>query len=183
MPGKRNPIKEQEYNERVTRAAESFWSAFQMTENGKVKSTLLLYSFCLCWVFLAVYGLAYAFLTVPLHNLTSGGPTAVENLVGALVPAVLGTAVCSLTWFLSKTEKRLMPAAYIWLFVLALACLITLLILLRGEGEAQLLVLQFFGMFVLTPVLLGGGLAMFLYYRYWKNKPVSADAAALWKRQ
>ena len=47
MPG-RNPIEEKAYNEKVTKAAESFWSAFQMTENGKVKSTLLLYSFCLC---------------------------------------------------------------------------------------------------------------------------------------
>ena len=50
-----NPIQEQEWNEKVTKAADSFWSAFQMTENGKVKSTLLLYSFCLCWVFIAVY--------------------------------------------------------------------------------------------------------------------------------
>ena len=49
-----NPIKDQEWNEKVTKAADSFWSACQMTENGKVKSTLILYSFCLCWVFIAV---------------------------------------------------------------------------------------------------------------------------------
>ena len=37
-----NPIKDQEWNEKVTKAADSFWSAFQMTENGKVKRTLVL---------------------------------------------------------------------------------------------------------------------------------------------
>ena len=37
-----NPIQKEEWNQKVTKAADSFWSAFQMTENGKVKSTLLM---------------------------------------------------------------------------------------------------------------------------------------------
>ena len=57
-----NPIRESETDRKIEQAAERFWSAFQMTENGRVKSTLLLYSFCLCWVFFGVYGVAYAFL-------------------------------------------------------------------------------------------------------------------------
>ena len=40
-----NPIKDEEWNQKVSKAADSFWSAFQMTENGRVKSTLLLNSF------------------------------------------------------------------------------------------------------------------------------------------
>ena len=72
-----NPIKDQEWNEKVTKAADSFWSAFQMTENGKVKSTLILYSFCLCWVFIAVYFAAFAFLLDPLDALVSGAPKVV----------------------------------------------------------------------------------------------------------
>ncbi|MDO4316388.1 MAG: hypothetical protein Q4C45_11485 [Oscillospiraceae bacterium] len=182
MPG-RNPIEEQEYNKKVTKAAESFWSAFQMTENGKVKSTLLLYSFCLCWVFIAVYGVLFFFLLDPLDALTAGLPVFAVNLVEALVPTVAGAAICSLTWFLSRTEKRLLPAAYLWLFLLMLACLITLLIYSNGEREVQLMILQVFGMFVLPPLVLGGGSAMFLYYRYWKNKPPVAPAAELKKRQ
>lgn len=182
MPG-RNPIEEQEYNKKVTKAAESFWSAFQMTENGKVKSTLLLYSFCLCWVFIAVYGVLFFFLLDPLDALTAGLPVFAVNLVEALVPTVAGAAICSLTWFLSRTEKRLLPAAYLWLFLLMLACLITLLIYSNGEREVQLMILQVFGMFVLPPLVLGGGSAMFLYYRYWKNKPPVAPVAELKKRQ
>ncbi len=183
MLGRSNPIKEQEYNEKVTRAAESFWGAFQMTENGKVKSTLLLYSFCLCWVFLAVYGVLDFLLLGPLDMLTAGLPVFAANLIEGLVPSAVGAAICSLTWFLSRTEKRLLPAAYLWLFLLMLACLITLLIYSSGEQELQLLILQFFGMFVLPPLVLGGGSSIFLYYRYWKNKPPVAPAAELRKRQ
>ena len=49
-----NPIQDKEWNDKVTKAANSFWSAFQMTENGKPKSGLLVYTFCLSFVMLAV---------------------------------------------------------------------------------------------------------------------------------
>ena len=132
-----------------------------------MKSTLLLYSFCLCWVFIAVYGAAFALLVTPLHGLIGGAPVLAVNLIEALVPAGLGTAVCALSWLLPG-DKRLMPCAFLWVALLMLACLIALLIMLRGEATA--LVLQFFGMFVLAPVLLGGGSSMLLYYRYWKKQ-------------
>ncbi len=181
MLGKGNPIQESQIDERIGRAADSFWSAFQMMENGRVKSTLLLYSFCLCWVLIAVYGGLFAVLIDPLHAMTAGMPLLVENLVGALVPAALGAAVCSAFWLLPG-DKRLLPAAYLWLVLLMLACFITLMIYLRGEGSAPVLVLQFFGMFVLFPVLLGGGSSILLYYRYWKNKPPATEPAVFGKR-
>ncbi len=60
MLGRGNPIQESQIDEKNSRAADSFWSAFQMMENGRVKSTLMLYSFRLCWVFAAVHGAAIA---------------------------------------------------------------------------------------------------------------------------
>ena len=69
MLGRGNPIQESQIDKKIDRAADSFWSAFQMMENGRVKSTLMLYSFCLCWVFAAVYGGAIALLIGPLHTL------------------------------------------------------------------------------------------------------------------
>jgi len=125
MLGRGNPIQESQIDKKIDRAADSFWSAFQMMENGRVKSTLMLYSFCLCWVFAAVYGGAIALLIGPLHTLMNGAPVFLENLVTALVPAVLGTAVCGLTWLLPG-DKRKLPAAYLWLTLLMLACLIAL---------------------------------------------------------
>ena len=180
MLGKGNPIQESQIEERIGRAADSFWSAFQMMENGRVKSTLMLYSFCLCWVFAAVYGAAIALLIGPLHMLMAGSPVFLENLVTALVPAVLGTAVCCLTWLLPG-DKRKLPAAYLWLTLLMLACLIALLVLLKGEQGAQILALQFFWMFVLVPLIMGDGMSILLFYRYWKHKPPVKDVAELRK--
>lgn len=180
MLGRGNPIQESQIDEKISRAADSFWSAFQMMENGRVKSTLMLYSFCLCWVFAAVYGAAIALLIGPLHMLMAGSPVFLENLVTALVPAVLGTAVCCLTWLLPG-DKRKLPAAYLWLTLLMLACLIALLILLKGEQGAQILALQFFGMFVLVPLIMGDGMSILLFYRYWKHKPPVKDVAELRK--
>ena len=180
MLGRGNPIQESQIDKKIDRAADSFWSAFQMMENGRVKSTLMLYSFCLCWVFAAVYGGAIALLIGPLHTLMNGAPVFLENLVTALVPAVLGTAVCGLTWLLPG-DKRKLPAAYLWLTLLMLACLIALLILMGWESAG--LVLQFFGMFVLAPLVLGLGASFLAYHLYWKKRPAAGDPARPWKRQ
>ena len=156
-----NPIRQKEIDERIGKAADKFWSAFQMTENGKVKSTLMLYSFCLCWVFLVVYGLCFALLNPLLDGLLSGLPVAVINLVEALVPAAAGTAVCCLTW-LVPGDKRLLPVTYLWLTLFMLACLVALIILMGWDSVP--LVLQFFGMFTLAPLVLGISSSLILYH-------------------
>ena len=158
----KNPIQESQTDRKITQFAERFWSAFQMTENGKVKSTLLLYSFCLCCVFLALYGLTFAFLVPPIHRLTAGLPVFAVNLAEALIPSGAATAVCGLVWLLPG-DKRLLPASYAWLAALVLACLVTMLVLM--EGEATGLVLQFFALYTLAPLAMGGGLSAFLYHR------------------
>ena len=71
-----DPIRQKEIDERVGRFADKFWGAFQMTENGKVKSTLLLYSFCLSWVLLAVYGGCFALFNPWLDGALQGPSTA-----------------------------------------------------------------------------------------------------------
>ena len=176
-----NPIQDQEWNEKVTKAADSFWSAFQMTENGRVKSTLLLYSFCLCWVFIAVYAASFAFLLDPLDALVSGAPGIVAHVVEAVVPALVGAVVCVLPWPIIK-DKRIIPASYTWIFLLSMACLIAMLVMMKDEPEARNLFLQFFVQAVPAPILLGGGLSAFLYSRYPK-KPPAAKEAEPWKRQ
>ena len=176
-----NPIQDQEWNEKVTKAADSFWSAFQMTENGRVKSTLLLYSFCLCWVFIAVYAASFAFLLDPLDALVSGAPGIVAHVVEAVVPALVGAVVCVLPWPLIKA-KRIIPASYTCIFLLSMPCLIAMLVPLQDEPEATNPFLHSLVQAVPAPILLGGGLSAFLYSRYLK-KPPAAKEAEPWKRQ
>ena len=177
-----NPIRQKKIDERVGKFADKFWGAFQMTENGRVKSTILLYSFCLCWVLLAVYGGCFALLNPWLDGLLSGSalPVWLISLVEALAPAAAGTAAASLVWLLPG-DKRLLPAGYLWLTLLMLACVIALLALLNGERGAQILALRFFGMFVLIPLIMGDGMSILLFYRYWKHKPPVKDVAELRK--
>ena len=157
-----NPIRESETDRKIEQAAERFWSAFQMTENGRVKSTLLLYSFCLCWVFFGVYGVAYAFLVPPVHALTAGWPILAVHLAEILVPSVLATALCGLTWLLPG-DRRLLPATYLWMAAFTIACLIAMLVIMNGDAAG--LVLQFFALYTLAPLGLGGALSAFLYCR------------------
>ena len=130
-----NPIRQKEIDERVGKFADKFWGAFQMTENGRVKSTILLYSFCLCWVLLAVYGGCFALLNPWLDGLLSGSALHVWliSLVEALAPAAAGTAAASLVWLLPG-DKRLLPAGHLWLARLVRACLFGL-VLCRGGGN------------------------------------------------
>lgn len=163
-----NPLIEREKNIERAKKADKFWSAFLLTKDGKVKSTLLLNSFCMCVALIAVYAAAFVLLLGPLKTATAGMPAWVGNLVGALVPAVVGSVVCLLTFPLFK-EKRTLPCAYLWLFILLVACLITMLILLRGEKAATALMLQFFVLFTAAPLFLGGAGALVLYRR-WAGK-------------
>lgn len=174
-------LKREERSRERGKKADRFWRAFLMTENGKVKSTLLLNSFCMSVVFFAIYVATFGFLVDPIHSLVSGLPVIVINLIEALVPALAGTAVCSLTWLIFK-EKRMMLATYLWLTLLAVACFITLLVLLRGDGQSQKLFLQFFALFVPAPILLGGGVSIYLYQNDRKRKALLPVEEETWRR-
>lgn len=161
-------LRQEERNRVWKERGDRFWGAFLFTKDGKVKSTLLLYSFCLCVVFAAVYAASYVIFVNLLHPLLEGASVATINFVEAAVPTLVGTAVCSLSWLLP--EKRMMLASYLWLAVLAIACLVAMMIILGGDAQAQMLFLQFFGLFVPAPILLGGGLSLWLYRRYQRRR-------------
>ena len=156
-------LRRAEREKEQARRVESFWDAFRLTENGHVKSTLLLNSFCLSILFLAVYGAAFFLLTDPIHAWLALAPRAVENLVSVLLPALIGTAICALTHLICHPQTVL--AAYGWLLLLALASLVTMLLLLRGDSGASVLFLQLFGMMVPVPLLMGFGSSWWLLRR------------------
>lgn len=173
-----NPIQDKEWNEKVTKAADSFWSAFRMTENGKPKSGLLVYTFCLSFVMLAVYGAAFFVVIEGLHNLTAGMPVFWGNLIQSLAAAIVGLLVSMLLHFVLP-DKRLMFGTYLWLALYAVACLITLLIYLQGTGAVGAL-LTFYGWFVVIPLALGLVVTHYLFRRdYVPPKP---DDEPAWKK-
>ena len=155
--------------------ADRFWEAFLITKNGKVKSSLLMNSFCLCLLFMAVYGLCFWVLVDPLHALLAGLPTGLENLFSALVPTLLGTGVCCLCWPLCK-EKRTFTAAFFWMLLWALAILLTMVVLMWGETGTMTLFLRFYLLLVPAPVLAGNAAAILLYRRHWARQRARREA-------
>ena len=143
-----------------------FWAALFLTEDGRPKSASMLYSFCLSLVFLAVYALLYGFLFDWLETQLALQSVPLRNLFESVVPGLAGTLVCCPLFFAFK-DRRLVPAAYLWLIVYALVAVVTMLFLTSGE-EFKIF-LYFFGMFV--PVgLVSGALASFLLLRRFNRR-------------
>ena len=92
-----------------------------------------------------------------------GTQSLMRDVLIALLPALIGTAICALTHLICHPQTVL--AAYGWLLLLALASLVTMLLLLRGDSGASVLFLQLFGMMVPVPLLMGFGSSWWLLRR------------------
>jgi len=141
----------------------NFWRTFLFTENGKPKSGLMVYTFCLSFVFLGVYIAAFCAaietLTVPLAAL----PVFWGNLLQSAAAGAAGTALSALLHFLLP-DKRLALGAHLWLVLYAAASAVTLSVML-AEREAILAMLVFFGWFVMVPLAMGLAATYLLYRR------------------
>lgn len=176
---KKEALTEKEKQAKRQERADGFWSAFQFTENGKPKSSLIVYTFSLSILFAAVYFLCYEgairLLTGPLSALPAWG----GNLIIALLASAAGAAVCCLPHrFFS--DKRLVFGGHLWLCAYAAAVLIIMLILL-GFSEGFLSFLVFFAWFVLPPVAAGTAASALLYLRDREKKP-NAEQEPEWKK-
>ena len=159
--------------------ADRFWGAFLFTENGKPKSSLMVYTFCLSFVFAAVYVLCYEGAIRLLTASTAAWPVWASNMLISATASVVGAAVCCLPHRFFK-DKRLVFGGHMWLVLYALAVLATMLILLRGtEGTGAFLTL--FGWFVAIPVALGAVVSGWLYRKdYRPEEP--AEPEPEWKK-
>ena len=117
---------------------------------------------------LIVYIAAYLLLMPLLDRIFGSGPVLPATLLEALIPAVIGTFAVMVTWPVFR-DKRVLPAAYIWLTIFALTILIIVLVDLRSEPAAGKAFLYFFACEVL-PGLIIGNLAVWLKYRDFLQK-------------
>lgn len=147
-----------------------FWAALFLTPEGKPKSAFLLYSFCLSLVFLAVYGVSYFFLIDALEALFAQSSVTVRNIFESVVPGLAGSAVCCAPWLAIK-NKRMLPAAYIWLALYALAALAAMAFLVEGE---EFRVFLYFYLMLVPCGLVSGAVFSFLMFR----KTLIAEAGA-----
>ncbi|MBO4367529.1 MAG: hypothetical protein J5859_02345 [Clostridia bacterium] len=171
---------QQDKQERQSERAERFWSAFRFTENGKPKSSLIVYTFSLSLVYAAVYFFCYEGAIHLLTDLVSALPPWAGNAVIAFTASAAGAAVCCLPHRFFR-DKRLVSGAHLWLCLYALAVLVTMLILLGFTG-AFTSFLTFFAWFLLPPTALGTILSALLYRRVREKASPVKEPEPEWKK-
>lgn len=150
-----------------------FWRILFLNEQGRPKSAMFLYSFCLSLLFFAVYATSYFLLIDVLENAFTASSVLMRNVVQSVIPGLLGTIVCCALFYVFP-DKRLVPVSYLWLAAFALAALLTMAFI--TEKEEFRIFLYFFAMLV-PAGLLSGGLISFLQFRRYRQKAGKANEA------
>lgn len=155
--------RKKERKEKWAKREKNFWKAFLFTEDGKPKSGLMVYTFCLSIVFVLLYIGAFNLIINWLSPVTAEWPVFAGNLVQSLTAGVVGVLV---TLILHRifSEKRLMLGTYLWLAGYILLVSVSMIFML-GDWEAFVAFLHFFAWFAAIPVALGLIVSYFLYRR------------------
>ena len=155
--------RKKERKEKWAKREKNFWKAFLFTEDGKPKSGLMVYTFCLSIVFVLLYMGAFNLIINWLSPVTAEWPVFAGNLVQSLAAGVVGVLV---TLILHRifSEKRLMLGTYLWLAGYILLVSVSMIFML-GDWEAFVAFLHFFAWFAVIPVILGLIVSYFLYRR------------------
>ena len=153
--------RKKERKEKWAKREKSVWKAFLFTEDGKPKSGLMVYTFCLSIVFVLLYIGAFNLIINWLSPVTAEWPVFAGNLVQSLAAGVVGVLV---TLILHRifSEKRLMLGTYLWLAGYILLVSVSMIFML-GDWEAFVAFLHFFAWFAAIPVALGLIVSYFLY--------------------
>lgn len=86
-----------------------------LTEEGRPKSTLLVYSFSLALLFIAVYMISYVFLVDVIERMLANSSVVIRNIFEYLVPGILVSIPCVALSYLCKKKMNMVAAAYSWM--------------------------------------------------------------------
>lgn len=134
--------------------------ALFIDKNKRRKSPLTLLCFVLSLLYMVIYGITYALLTEPLYRHVVLGSAATTNLAHAVIMALVGTAVCCLTFLLP--DKRVAPGAYVSLTVLLAVFYLTVSML---SHENRAIMLELITLYGFAPVIVGNLAAWPIYWK------------------
>ena len=149
--------------EKLQKLEKSFWRSFLLTEDGKPKSGMLIYTFCLSFVFLGIYILAFWMVIEELSDPLASLPPVLGNLIQSVLVGVAASALSGLMHILLP-DKRLAFGTHLWLALYVVASVITLAILLK-EAELIGAMLMFALWFAVIPLAMGLTVTYLLYRR------------------
>ena len=149
--------------EKLQKMEKSFWRSFLLTEDGKPKSGMLIYTFCLSFVFFGIYILAFWMVIEELSDPLASLPPVLGNLIQSVLVGVAASALSGLMHILLP-DKRLAFGTHLWLALYVVASVITLAILLK-EAELIGAMLMFALWFAVIPLAMGLTVTYLLYRR------------------
>lgn len=161
-------------NSNMRNKLDRFWAALFLTPEGRPKSATLLYSFCLSLLFMTVYGICYFFLIDVIENAFTGSTAGMRNVAEAVIPGLAGSLLCCSLWFAFK-DKRLVPAAYIWLTFFAVAALVAMALIC--EAEEYSIFIYFFLLIVPTGLITGASFTHYMWGRQMKREAAGEENA------
>lgn len=148
---------------------EAFWEMFKLSRDGRLKSTFLLYAFALSFVYVAVYLVAYILLLEPIDSLLPAEmPRTLVNLIESVLPALVATGLCMLP-FHTIQDKRIVPGAFAFVLLYALAVLIAIPFSFEDAGDRASF-LRLYALFVPVPVLMGCLASALAYVRAMRKR-------------
>ncbi len=100
-----------------------------LTEEGKPKSTTLIYSFSLALLFVAVILVCYMLLIDPIELGLVNSPVWIRQVLEYLVPGLLSAVICTALSFAFRKRERmgLVAAAYTWVDVIVVIMVVTMM--------------------------------------------------------
>ena len=109
-----------------SRKIDQICQAVFLTESGKPKSALLIYSFSLALLFIAVFIVSYMLLLEPLEMAFQSRSVFVRNLVEYSVPAIIGCIPCLALSFAFRERKNMVAASFTWVDVIVVIMFLTM---------------------------------------------------------
>jgi hypothetical protein len=140
-----------------------------LTEDGRPKSTVLLYSFLLALLFLVVSFGIYVLMIDVLENAFSAASPGVRNAIETIVPGVIAGLVCPLLILVIREKKKLVVNAYVWLAVMfAMMAVLAVFYCDMSAGFREWLFsygafMRIWGWPNVVTILTGGWVSWFLY--------------------
>ena len=142
-----------------------FWQNLLIMDSGDLKKVLSLGSMMLSFLILFVYIISYILLMPLIERIVSNWPVFPANLAESIIPALIGTAAIMMTWPLFK-DKRVLPAAFLWLDLFALIIFIAVLVLIGNDPKARSFFVYIFVWDVLPSLIIGNIAAWWKYIHF-----------------
>lgn len=163
---------------KFSRKVDAFCRGLFLTEEGKPKSAVLLYSFCMSLLFFLFYLGADA-ACVSLLKDAFPETNVFTNVIEYLLPGTVAGIVCVCFCFLFREKKNIVSSAFIWLCAMTLTAMIVMLFLCDpADGMFEY---RFFLLIVVLPFLVflavGTAGTQWLVRRWRKKQQEEKDAA------